>query len=78
MERRSREDDLVVRLVPAGIQLDRPLVAAHRGPDRVPAVAFLQVAVLQVQPGVLRMLGEQLLVCQHPFGVGGLTAWPRA
>src|SRR5262249_20607380 len=78
MQRRVREDELVVRLVPAGIELDRPLVAACRGADQVPAVAFLQVAVLLVERGVLGVPGEQLLVYGRRFGVGGLAARPKA
>src|SRR5262249_39270119 len=78
MQRRVREDELVVRLVPAGIEVDRPLVAACRGADQVPAVAFLQVAVLLVERGVLGVPGEQLLVYGRRFGVGGLAARPKA
>src|SRR5262249_60502800 len=78
MQRRVREDELVVRLVPAGIEVDRPLVAACRGADQVPAVAFLQVAVLLVERGVLGVPGEQLLVYGRRFGVGGRAPPPKS
>jgi hypothetical protein len=53
-------DQLVVGLVEARIELDRPLVLLHRLPERAPAMTFQQVAVADQQAGIRRLI-------QRPF-----------
>ena len=56
-----RRDELVVRLVVAGVEVDRPLVLVDRAPELDPPVTLQQVAV----PGQrLRVggIGDRLLV----------------
>src|SRR5581483_1144339 len=61
LEGRTRHDQLVVRLVAAGIELDRALVELDRPAQLTPGVRVEQVAVVVQHPRV-RAVGDRALV----------------